>query len=136
MARVLVIEDEPGITLVLKLALTDEGYEVIASSDGLSGLKQLEQEPAPDIVLVDLCLPVLSGRALINKMHSNPRWRNIPVVIITGSIPNSKDFPPSNTYRALIYKPFDLFKLLKTVKELTEEDHNSLNCRKVFYQQA
>ncbi|MDD4239454.1 MAG: response regulator [Desulfotomaculaceae bacterium] len=120
MARVLIMEDEPNIAFVLKIAMSEEGHEVKTCQDGLSGLQQLEKGPIPDIVLVDLCMPRVSGRTVVESMHKNQRFKEIPVVIISGSIPDSRNFPPANSYRTLISKPFDLFKVLETVNELTK----------------
>jgi len=122
MARVLIMEDEPNIAFVLKLAISEEGHEVQTCRDGLCGLQQLEEGPLPDIVLVDLCMPKISGRTVVETMHESPKFKNIPVVIMTGSIPDSKDFPPAHSYRTLITKPFDIFKVLDTINELTRQN--------------
>ncbi len=119
MARVLVIVDEPNISLVLKIAISEEGHEVLTASNGRAGLELLDQTPAPDIVFVDLCLPGLSGSVVAETIHADKRLRDIPVVIITGSIPNSDNFPPPECYRALISKPFDLMLVLDLIEKLT-----------------
>jgi CheY-like chemotaxis protein len=119
MARVLIMEDEPNIAFVLKIAMSEEGHEVLTCQDGLCGLQQLEKGPLPDIVLVDLCMPRVNGRTVVETMHKNQKFKEIPVVIVSGSIPDSRNFPPANYYRTLITKPFDLFKVLETVNELT-----------------
>lgn len=120
MARVLIMEDEPNIAFVLKIAMSEEGHEVLTCQDGLCGLQELEKEPLPDIVFVDLCMPRVSGRTVVETMHKSQKYKEIPVVIISGSIPNSKQFPPANSYRTLFTKPFDLFKVLEAVDELTK----------------
>lgn len=119
MARVLIMEDEPNIAFVLKLAMSEEGHEVITCQDGLCGLQQLENGPLPDIVFVDLCMPRVNGRTVVETMQKNQKYKEIPVVIISGSFPNSSHFPPDNSYRTLFTKPFDLFKVLETVNKLT-----------------
>ncbi len=119
MARVLVIEDEPGIAMVLKIALSDEGHEVVTAFNGLTGLKLLNQAPNPEIVFVDLNMPGLSGRAVIETMIGRPGLKDIPVVIISGSVPDSPHFPPRGTYSAIITKPFDLNDVIETANYLT-----------------
>ncbi|MFA7468186.1 MAG: response regulator [Desulfotomaculaceae bacterium] len=119
MARVLVIEDEPNITLILKTVLTEEGHNVITASDGGSGLEHLSHAPAPDIVFVDLHIPVISGKGVIERMRSELKLSDIPVVIMTGSIYNHKEFPPQDYYNALVEKPFDIFDIVETVEKLT-----------------
>lgn len=123
MARVLIMEDEPNIAFVLKIAMSEEGHEVKTCEDGLYGLQQLENGPLPDIVLVDLCMPRVSGRTVVEIMHKNQKFKDIPVVIISGSIPDSRNFPPANCYHTLITKPFDLFKVLEIVNELTNAEN-------------
>lgn len=123
MARILVIDDETNIALVLKIMLSDEGHAVVTASDGLSGLEKVRQF-LPDIVLVDLNIPVISGQALVEKIRSDPKLKNIPVIIISGSMYNSKDFPPKNSYQAFFTKPFDLWELAKTVEVLTEKSEH------------
>lgn len=120
MARVLVIEDEATIAMVLEIALSEEGHEVTTALDGLSGLKQMKQLPVPDIVLLDLYMPGMSGQAVANAMHSDPALRDIPVVIISGSIPSPDNFPTRDSYQALITKPFDLREVISTVANLSQ----------------
>ncbi|MCL6559202.1 MAG: response regulator [Firmicutes bacterium] len=124
MALVLVIDDEPNIALVLKIALSDEGHEVITVPNGPAGLERLQRKPLPEIVLVDLLMPGMTGRTVIETMYANPELRDIPVLIITGSLPGSHNLPPRNYYRDLICKPFDLKKVIDTVEVLTRGGKN------------
>lgn len=121
MARVLVIEDEPGIAMVLRIALSDEGHEVTTAPDGLAGLKMLRQPPLPEVVFVDLNMPGLSGRTVVEIMHDTPGLKDIPVVVLSGFIPDSPHFPPEGTYNALITKPFDLSDIIKTTYNFTSK---------------
>lgn len=118
MARVLIIEDEPCISLVLAEFLQEEGFDTDTALDGSSGLKKLREQPPPDVVLLDVFLPGLSGRDIAAYIRAEPKLAGVPVVLITGSVPNSQDFPPADSYQALISKPFDLNHLLATVTGL------------------
>lgn len=115
MARVLIMEDEPSIALVLKIALTEEGNEVVTAANGIEGLARLRQGPAPEIVFVDLKMPGMGGRAVCEKMHADPGLKDIPVVILSGSLPDRNLLPPRCTYRLLLPKPFDLVEIINTV---------------------
>jgi len=119
MALVMVMEDEPAIALVLKLALTEAGNEVITVPNGLLGLERLKQKPAPEIIFVDLNMPVLGGRAVIEKINSDPNLRHIPVVILSGCLQDSDKIPPRGSYHALISKPFDLNEVISMVNTLS-----------------
>lgn len=122
MARVLVIEDEPTIAMVLEIALSEEGHEVTTALDGLCGLNKIRQSPVPDIVFLDLYMPGLNGQTVVNTMRSDTALRDIPVVIISGSIPNEDNFPTRDSYQALITKPFDLQDVISTVDALVPKD--------------
>lgn len=108
MARVLIIEDEPSIALILVEVLCGEGHEVETAPNGTAGLMRLSRQPVPDIVLLDLLMPVLGGRAVLEAMRSEPSLAGVPVVLITGAVPSARDFPPPSQYQALLSKPFQL----------------------------
>ncbi|MFZ5595464.1 MAG: response regulator transcription factor [Bacillota bacterium] len=121
MARVLVMEDEPGIRMVLKMALSDEGHEVVTVPDGKLGMQSLEEESTlPDIVLVDLFMPGISGCQVVESMCARARLKNIPIIILTGSDVDWVNMPPENSYKALIRKPFELNDVINTVNTLTK----------------
>ncbi|MFX4263830.1 response regulator [Pelotomaculum propionicicum] len=125
MARVLVIEDEPGIAMVLRIALGDEGHEVTTASDGMAGLKMLSRAPHPEVVFVDLNMPGLSGRTVVEIMHGTPVLKDIPVIILSGYIPDTPCFPPKGTYNALIAKPFDLSDVIEITNYLAAKGRHS-----------
>ena len=79
MLRVLVIEDEPSYIEALEVALGAEGFAVEAAEDGRSGLVQF-REAAPDVVLLDLMLPGLSGLDVLRKIREEART---PVIILS-----------------------------------------------------
>ncbi len=119
MARIMVIEDEPNIALVLDAVLTDRGHQVVTAADGILGLKKLkESKQVPEVVLLDLLMPNLSGRAVAESIRADQVLCEIPIIIMSGSMPNSKDFPPEGTYHAYISKPFDLSEVISTVESL------------------
>jgi len=120
MARVLIIEDRPAIAMILQEALADEGYDTATAPNGNAGLERLLEKPAPDIALVDLFMPGVDGRTVIETLRSDPRYPAIPAVIITGAEPTPEAFPPEGTYQAVIRKPFDLDVVLSTVKRLLQ----------------
>ncbi|MGE5549812.1 MAG: response regulator [Bacteroidota bacterium] len=120
MPRILVVDDEQAIALILSEALNDEGHDVATAFDGYAALEQLRRRP-PDVVLLDLRMPGMSGRLVLETMRANAVIRNTPVILITGAVPNAKDFPPEGTYQAVIFKPFDVKVVTKLVNDLLEE---------------
>lgn len=122
MSRILVIDDEPNIRMVLDLVLSSHGHEVEPAENGLAGLQKLADGFEPDVVLVDLKMPLLSGKDMVLKMRDNPQYNYISVLILSGSLPGFGDFPPSNTYQGLIAKPFDLDELCELVEACCQKD--------------
>lgn len=79
MTTLLFIEDDDSIRLALRLALEDEGYDVVEAADGRSGLDAL-QEQEPDLVLLDLRLPDMSGFDVCRQVRSSSI---VPIIIVT-----------------------------------------------------
>jgi DNA-binding response OmpR family regulator len=77
--RILVIDDEPKVVDFLKLGLTYENFEVDYAYDGLTGLKMALENP-PDLIILDLMLPVLDGLEVCQRLKSH---RDIPVIMLT-----------------------------------------------------
>lgn len=81
---ILIIEDDGSLRGVWRTALRLEGFEVIEAGDGLEALKLIEASP-PDLVLLDLGLPVVDGVSVRKDLAAQVFSRNIPIVVITGS---------------------------------------------------
>jgi len=82
MARILVIEDEPDIRQVLDYNLRMAGHDVLAASQGQDGLK-LVHDQRPDLVLLDLMLPDISGIEVCRSIKDDVLTRMIPVIVLT-----------------------------------------------------
>lgn len=79
--KVLIIEDNPLNREIAEIALKKEGYEVILAVDGEDGLEKLCENP--DLVLLDLSLPKISGWDIIKKIREDERYRTLPVIALT-----------------------------------------------------
>jgi DNA-binding response OmpR family regulator len=82
-ARILVVEDDPELQRLYHAALALAGFEVIPAGDGIEALYQLDAE-LPDLVVLDLGLPRLSGRDVQQDISANERTRHIPILVVTG----------------------------------------------------
>ena len=79
---ILVIEDSRFLQRVIDRLLRKAGYQAVVVSDGQEGLRQA-QEQLPDLVLLDIMLPRLSGTAVLHALKTDPRTAKIPVVVLT-----------------------------------------------------
>ncbi len=83
MATVLVVDDEPLIAMALEAALEDAGYAVVTAANGRQGLERLAEAPRPEIVLLDMMMPVMNGPAMLAAMAADPELAGIPVVVLS-----------------------------------------------------
>lgn len=90
---VLVVEDEPEAAELVETILVREGCEVLHARDGATALELARELPQPDLILLDLELPVMDGRALLDCLRSDSSISGIPVVVISGA-------PDATTVRA------------------------------------
>lgn len=80
--RVLVVDDEPTILISLEFLFRREGHEVVLAADGEAALKALE-EARPDLVVLDVMLPTLSGFEVCRRIRADPRFKDLPVLMLT-----------------------------------------------------
>ena len=80
---VLVVEDEPDLAQIVAYNLAREGYATLTAANGRDALSILESSPRPDLVLLDLMLPDMSGTEVCRTMRSQPETESIPVIMLT-----------------------------------------------------
>jgi CheY-like chemotaxis protein len=88
--RILVVEDDPAVRRMYRTALGFGGFIVVEAEDSLSALQQLDEQ-TPDLVILDLMLPTISGLIVQQEIAAHAHTRDIPVVIVTGSDMNLDD---------------------------------------------
>lgn len=82
--RVLVVDDDPDILDYFTSFLEDHGFEVRTAGSAVNALVALE-ERRPDVVLIDVLMPGKSGLDLLVRLRRDPRWSDIPLVVVTGN---------------------------------------------------
>lgn len=112
MKRILVVDDELTILDVLREILEGEGYSVQLARDGVEGLRKIEAEP-PDLVLLDLMMPILDGRAVLERLEQQPQTQRLPVVLMSAGRVGERVLERARDFLA---KPFELDALLNTVE--------------------
>ena len=85
MSYIVVGEDDEDIQISLRSMLEDEGYQVNTASNGELALELLEEGERPCLMLVDLFMPVMDGVELIHRLRNDPRYTELPVVVLTAS---------------------------------------------------
>jgi CheY-like chemotaxis protein len=82
MARVLVIDDEESICHLVRLVLESVGHEVLIADDGSRGFASAHRK-RPDLIILDLMMPVMDGFAVLEALREDKRTRSIPVLILS-----------------------------------------------------
>ncbi len=83
--RVLVVEDEPDVTELIRYNMAREGWEVATASNGTDALKRA-RESLPDIILLDIMVPQLNGWEVCRRLKQDPATQAIPVIMVTGRV--------------------------------------------------
>lgn len=118
--RILVIEDDPSLQVLLKLQLEHAGYGVEVAGDGEEGLRAVESIQ-PDLILMDVMMPRLDGNEVCRRLKSNIRTRQIPIIMLTAK-GGADDRVRSLTQGANDYvtKPYEHRELLVRVRNLLQ----------------
>src|SRR5438552_1067041 len=114
-AKILLIEDDPGIVMTLRRVLKEEGHEVLVEKRGDSGLAAA-REDSFDIVITDMKLPGLNGLDLVRELHAaKPR---LPIILMTahGTTETAIQATQSGAYDYLL-KPFEVPELIALVEK-------------------
>ncbi len=116
-SRVLVVDDDPEVRTILCDALSDEGYLADQATDGADALRHIASQIHPDLILMDLRMPVMDGYQFLERRLLDQTLQQIPVIVVSATVDREID-PKVQRVR----KPFDLGELLRLVdSELTRQ---------------
>ena len=116
--KILVVDDEINITQILEFSIGAEGYEVISAQNGEEAIDKARREQ-PDLIILDIMMPIIDGYEACRILKSNPMTKNIPVVLLTAK---GRDIDKRLGYEVgatdYIIKPFSPNKLIDRIHEL------------------
>lgn len=114
MASILVVDDEPEIVTLLRFVLEQDGHVVGAAVHGGDALEKLGVQPPkpelplPDLVVLDIMMPVMDGYQLNQRLQSDPRTKDMPILVLTAKGQKMRDlFEMAPNVAAYVQKPFD-----------------------------
>lgn len=116
--RILVVEDHNDSREMLEELLTEEGFTVETAVNGLQALERLQRAPRPDLVLLDLMMPVMTGWDLMARVAEEPTLWGLPVIVVSGA---GATRPVPHNVLTSIPKPLDLQLLMDTISRLQDE---------------
>ena len=104
--RVLAVDDEPSIQMLLRMILAEHGLDVLTASDGEEAL-ELVRKSQPDLILLDVVMPKKSGAEVVAELRSSEKTRGLPVIIISANA-NLEELSVAPLVQGLMVKPFDV----------------------------
>ena len=114
MAAILVVDDEPEIATLLRFVLEQDGHAVVSAVHGVDALDKLGVEPPdparalPNLIVLDIMMPVMDGYQLNMRLQSHPRTKEIPILVLTAKGQKMRDlFEMAPNVAAYVQKPFD-----------------------------
>jgi CheY-like chemotaxis protein len=122
--RILVVDDEVNAALLMRFVLEKSGYSVQTASNGQEALAKLGIEPAdpgaalPDIVLLDVMMPVVDGYTVSVRMRQEPRTAAVPILVITCRGDMRHLFEEAPNVAGFLPKPFNPKDLLDAVTKI------------------
>ena len=125
MARILLVDDDQSLAQLTKTALIKKGYEVTVARDARRAIEEAKRQK-PDLILMDIMLPQVSGGEAVKELRKNPGLTNIPVVFLTALVSSEeKDIEKIGIsvdgikYKSL-GKPYEIDQLLKLVASIVD----------------
>jgi DNA-binding response OmpR family regulator len=115
--KILVVDDEEDIRVTVSQILEACGYEVVLAENGLKALERLE-EGMPDLVILDIMMPGMSGWDVAARIKGQNRWSSVPIVFLTAKGDDMSVGLGGLASEAYIVKPFDIQKLIASVDQV------------------
>lgn len=115
--KILVADDSPTVVAMLREALEEQGFQVIAAGDGQEALEKTRQEK-PGLVVLDVEMPKINGYLVCKKLKDDPKTKDIPIVMLTVKDKESdKQWGLGMGADEYLSKPFEPTKLVEIIKE-------------------
>ena len=118
--KILVVEDNEQNRILMRQILTYHGYEVLEAADGAAGLK-MAREHMPELILLDLQMPVMGGFAVIRELRKTPELSKLKVMAVTSfAMKGDREKALEAGFNEYVTKPIDTRKFVELVKNIIE----------------
>jgi len=118
--NIMIVDDDPDVICIVKQVLENSGigYNVIPVDSGEKCLELLKNNQIPDLILLDIAMPGMTGWATFGNIRDNLSWRDIPIVFLTGRTDRMARDAGCFLGEAYIEKPFDVTDLKERIEEV------------------
>ena len=118
MAKILVVDDEEHIVMILKDSLEFSGFQVVTAYNGLEALERVDQDK-PDLIILDIGMPKLDGWEVCRRLKADEKSKHIPIIILTAYAQTSDQRKGSQLGAdRFVTKPCDLTYLVEEINTL------------------
>ena len=112
MATIMVVDDEKDVVTLIKFILEKDGHKILEALNGAQALELMGVEPpgllqVPDLIVLDVMMPVMDGYTMATKLREHAETRSVPLLILTAKGQMREVFEMSPNVAAYIEKPFD-----------------------------
>jgi CheY-like chemotaxis protein len=115
-APVMIVEDDHDLRNAMAELLRADGYDLVLAKNGLEALESL-REHTPSLLLIDLLMPIMNGVELIERLRSDPAWRDLPVVVMTAANDRIVGVDVESLKVPVLRKPVDLETLARVLAD-------------------
>jgi DNA-binding response OmpR family regulator len=118
LSKILIVDDDGGIRMLLSKFLEREGFEIVVAEDGLEGV-ELAKKTQPDVIILDVVMPRMDGITAARLIKFYKPLAEVPIIFLTAKDAN-KEIELAQEARADVYitKPFDVHQVIHVVKEI------------------
>jgi len=130
MSKLLVVDDEPAIRLLMQAILSQEGHDVETAADGVEALWLVERE-LPDVILLDLAMPNMDGWRFLEELRNRDLRHKVRVIIVSAAAdPESVERGQAEGVQEHVAKPFDADAIVRAVEGVLLETPEAILARR------
>ncbi len=119
--KILIVDDNEKNRKLVRFVLRNSGYETLEAEDGEQGIK-LAKETVPDLILMDIQMPVIDGIEAFRILRSEPATKDIPVIALTSyAMSGDRDKLLRAGFKGYISKPINVNEFVSTIKSILDE---------------
>lgn len=115
MKKILVVDDDPYLVDILFYRLKLNGYQVVSAKDGAEALAKV-RDLKPDLVVLDMSMPVMDGFQVVKEIKEEETMKNIPIVVVSGRVEDRTKVFEMGVKR-FIAKPYEAKNLVATIEQ-------------------
>jgi CheY-like chemotaxis protein len=124
MTHILVLDDNADIVSLLRMMLERQGYQVTSGRNGSEGIRLLEQDAVPDLIICNMLMPVADGIAFLDMLRQRAEWSLIPVIMLTAlTSDDTRKAAFHHGANAFLPKPFHIADLTSAINNLGIHPH-------------